>query len=550
MSYPAGWDLVNVTGTYIARDGVPCSGSVTFSSPQMVLRSGTVVPAADIVFTLDGSGAFSGQVPATDDPNSAPIGWLYTVTENVPGGRSGFQIAAPHTSPGIDLSTVVPVYLPQPPSSMYQLATLAQLAATTAPTGASLIGYINPISGATGGMLQDVLQRIISVMDFGAKGDGTTDDTAAIQAAINACDIGKLLLYFPARTYRVSAALTIGSGIAGIFAGGATISSLVAPGDAFQFGAFNYAAAYFIMPNVINFTAGYAFNFIGSTFVNMTVMNVQGCKGMSKFTCTAANNQVLDIVIRFNIAAQMSEAVCNYIAYNASSVMQGNVIEGSFANGCGAWVTMSGATSASLNDNVHRVAALDGGGVSGSYAINCNGATIGANIYEVNGFFGGFEAPIWIQKLGNGNSLRLNQIASLAWGNIDISGIGNLIYTGSSSGYKGSEIAASTTANNRAGFNGGAPPVSQSIELSFAIPNMTANQVVSYWVYSPFTNGFSGAFSFEPHFAVKLVPIAIVDESFSTGPDGNTAPNQILLSFVALSAISATTQTGTLTRAA
>jgi len=55
MSYPAGWDLVTVTGTYIGKNGVPCAGSVTFSSPQLVLRSGTVVPAADIVFDLNSS---------------------------------------------------------------------------------------------------------------------------------------------------------------------------------------------------------------------------------------------------------------------------------------------------------------------------------------------------------------------------------------------------------------------------------------------------------------------------------------------------------------
>lgn len=141
MSYPAGWDLVNVTGTYIAKDGVPCIGSVTFSSPQMVLRSGTIVPAADIVFTLDGSGAFSGQVPATDDPNATPSGWLYTVTENVPGGRSGFLISAPHTSPGIDLSTVVPVVFPVPPATQYPLVTLQQLAGTNPGQGIQLVGF-------------------------------------------------------------------------------------------------------------------------------------------------------------------------------------------------------------------------------------------------------------------------------------------------------------------------------------------------------------------------------------------------------------------------
>lgn len=140
MSYPVGWDLVNITGTYIGRNGVPCVGSVTLSSPQLVLRSGTIVPAADIVFDLV-NGTFSGQIPATDDPNASPVGWTYTVTENVPGGRQGYQIVAPHTSPGIDLSTVVPVTMPQPPTYGFPYVTLAQLASTSTGQGIALIGW-------------------------------------------------------------------------------------------------------------------------------------------------------------------------------------------------------------------------------------------------------------------------------------------------------------------------------------------------------------------------------------------------------------------------
>ena len=49
--------------------------------------------------------------------------------------------------------------------------------------------------------VQSRLQDTVSVKDFGAVGDGTTDDTAAIQAALNA----NLAVYFPPATYLVSA---------------------------------------------------------------------------------------------------------------------------------------------------------------------------------------------------------------------------------------------------------------------------------------------------------------------------------------------------------
>jgi len=52
----------------------------------------------------------------------------------------------------------------------------------------------------------------INVLDYGAVGNGTTDDTTAIQNAINAAKIGNVV-YFPPGTYKITAALTMYAGI-------------------------------------------------------------------------------------------------------------------------------------------------------------------------------------------------------------------------------------------------------------------------------------------------------------------------------------------------
>ena len=49
----------------------------------------------------------------------------------------------------------------------------------------------------------------LNVKDYGAKGDGTSDDTAAIQTAIAASKTQNIPLYFPPSTYRTSASLDV-----------------------------------------------------------------------------------------------------------------------------------------------------------------------------------------------------------------------------------------------------------------------------------------------------------------------------------------------------
>ena len=83
-------------------------------------------------------------------------------------------------------------------------------------------------TGATSTTVQAKLREFRSVKDFGATGDGTTDDTTAIQAAITAVIGTGGWLFFPDGTYKITSALTIGASsgwrITGWSRGGAIIS--------------------------------------------------------------------------------------------------------------------------------------------------------------------------------------------------------------------------------------------------------------------------------------------------------------------------------------
>ena len=70
---------------------------------------------------------------------------------------------------------------------------------------ASKLDFTQSGTGATTRTVESKLRDVVSVKDFGAVGDGVTDDTAAIQAALNTTS---LEIFIPDGTYRVKALST------------------------------------------------------------------------------------------------------------------------------------------------------------------------------------------------------------------------------------------------------------------------------------------------------------------------------------------------------
>lgn len=76
---------------------------------------------------------------------------------------------------------------------------VATVAALATSAGASLLGFIQAGTGSVLRSIQDKLRESVSVKDFGAVGDGVTNDTAAFLAAIAAADV----VFIPAGSYLV-----------------------------------------------------------------------------------------------------------------------------------------------------------------------------------------------------------------------------------------------------------------------------------------------------------------------------------------------------------
>ena len=85
--------------------------------------------------------------------------------------------------------------------------------ATSATNGtvSNLVTYTPAGTGAVDTTVQAKLRESISVKDFGAVGDGTTDDTAAIQAGIDYASTSKAILKIPNGTYLCQSVLILKS---------------------------------------------------------------------------------------------------------------------------------------------------------------------------------------------------------------------------------------------------------------------------------------------------------------------------------------------------
>jgi hypothetical protein len=163
----------SVTGGPIALDGTALYDSAAWNAYNFTGDGSTVA------FTL-------GSNPNAENNTQVYIDGVYQQKDgySVSGTVLTFSVAPPN------LSTI---------------EVMVTTAMAVGATSSDLVSYFPAGTGAVATTVQAKLRESVSVKDFGAVGDGVTDDTAAIQAALN---LGGSI-FIPSGTYLTNSGLTV-----------------------------------------------------------------------------------------------------------------------------------------------------------------------------------------------------------------------------------------------------------------------------------------------------------------------------------------------------
>jgi hypothetical protein len=271
--------------------------------------------------------------------------------------------------------------------------------------GAAKIGYNQGGTGAVDRTVAAKLQESVSVKDFGAVGDGVTDDTVAIQAALNdASNSGGGTVLFPPGTYIVNNTITIPNKVNIKGSGGQS-------GDTYDYSISKIkAGASFIplmgtsTPLIMNDNGAYGFvkdiTFDGSFYADI-VWHIRGAQSclFQNVMVTQGSDRTTGIAI--NITSSLVGETEVYAAFNTFINVQTNQTGriGLWINGYsnGKWLPVTDNTfiGCTFFSNVIgiRITASDtnmffGGGISaGAYGLIINDEALA---YPVGGnnFYG------------------------------------------------------------------------------------------------------------------------------------------------------------------
>lgn len=187
----------------------------TYSGSQWV--SGTAGTMAVQRFTGDGATAsFTlSQAPSGENNTQVYINGIYQQKDSYSvSGTSLILSEAPEADQVVEVVTISTLALGETAASLVSITDSGDYFTSGTVEGAlqEAVEFTASGTGAVTRTVDNKLNDFVSVKDFGAVGDGVTDDTAAIQAASDAAHTGdtqNFTLYFPAGVYRTTATVNL-----------------------------------------------------------------------------------------------------------------------------------------------------------------------------------------------------------------------------------------------------------------------------------------------------------------------------------------------------
>ena len=201
-------------------NGTPLSGGLIYT-----YDAGTSTPLTTYTSSL-GTVANSNPIVLNSSGRTTSEIWLIEGNDYkfILRNSSGVLIGTYDNIPGINDPSATNAAIATAVAGVYSnFANTADVAKGDALVGFKQSNSSGVLTGAIGSTVHKKLQEFVSVKDFGAKGDGVTDDTVAIQAAIDAAsaiDFGD-----ESNTYLISATLNLDAGNKWIHGTGATIDA-------------------------------------------------------------------------------------------------------------------------------------------------------------------------------------------------------------------------------------------------------------------------------------------------------------------------------------
>ena len=306
---------------FFDNNGVPLAGGFLYT-----YSAGTTTPLA--TYTTN-AGTVANSNPIVLDSSGRVPNEIWLITANtykfVLQNANATQIGSWDNIPGINDTTALTTFESNLASS----------------TGSSLVGYNQGGTNAVTSTVQVKLQESVSVKDFGAKGDGTTDDTTAIKNAL-AYIVGTGVpgeVIFPAGTYKCTSGITIDTAYITVIGYAATLNfSTMTSGVAITFygdtltpvsggTGFGNANKYFSGLQIIG--NSYSGSVIGMSF-NGNAANTAACHYQVR-NC---------VVINFGTGIQIS--------YNAY-ILSFDAVE---VNNCGSCLILPSAASTNAGERI------------------------------------------------------------------------------------------------------------------------------------------------------------------------------------------------------